>query len=326
MTISKRKQQTKETLHQQKGMALVENFLEMVAAERGASMNTLESYGRDLKGLILFFPKKSIQKLTAEDIRDYFGNLSRSGYERTSHMRKMSCLRQFYLFLKSSNYITVNPMHDIDAPKAARSLPKFLTEDDLLKILSAAEKMATNAEGIMIYAMIELMYASGIRVTELVSLKFASITKGRGGELNKYLIVRGKGSKERITPFNDSAASAIQLYLEHRNNLLSADVENMYLFPALRNRTLNKHITRQAYANKLKEIAVSVGIDSEKISPHVLRHSFATHLLANNADLRVVQELLGHSDIATTQIYTHIQHDRLKQVVVNHHPLSKENN
>ncbi len=297
----------------------------MSAAEKGSARNTLESYGRDLRDLSAFIPGKTIADFSENDLRAYFKSLSRRGYENSTHCRKLYCFRQFYRFLKSEKYIKSDPTIDIDAPKQSRSLPKCLNQEEIEKIIQAAYNQGQTPQAAMIKAMVELLYAGGLRVSELVSIKLAAAAKilNKGGDAG-FLMIKGKGGKERIVPYNAKAGTAISEYLHLRQHLLPEGAENNYLFPALRQAAKNKPITRQGFAKILKELAIAAGLDGERISPHVLRHSFATHLLENDADLRVVQELLGHADISTTQIYTHVEGKRLQKIVRDHHPLSRK--
>lgn len=284
----------------------IDSFLEMMSVERNASRNTLESYGRDLND---FFEsiKNNAENCTEAEIEKYLQTLAKKGFSARSRARKLSSLRQFFLYLYNEKIRQTNPCNSIDSPKLNKNLPKFLSEQEIIKLLEAASK------DLRLSAMLEILYASGLRVSELVNLKKNSI---RFDSDEVYLQVKGKGNKERLVPLGSKAVSAINRYIENNK-------PEIWLFPAAKNGKFNKPITRQGFAGLLKQTAINAGLDYKKISPHVLRHSFASHLLDNGADLRLVQELLGHAKIATTQIYTHIQTKKLQQVVTSKHPLAK---
>ena len=283
----------------------IDAFLEMMSVERGASRNTLESYGRDLNDFFAHI-KNNSENCTETDIEKYLQTLSRKGFSGRSCARKLSALRQFFLYLFNEKIRKTNPTANLDSPKLAKPLPKFLSEAEITKLLEAAK------DDLRLAAMLEVLYASGLRVSELVSLKKNSVRVGE----DIYLQVKGKGNKERIVPLGGKAVSALARYMAEAK-------PESWLFPAAKNGKSNTHITRQGFAGLLKQAAINAGLDYTKISPHVLRHSFASHLLDNGADLRLVQELLGHEKIVTTQIYTHIQTKKLQQVVAKNHPLSK---
>lgn len=305
--------------------AHVEAFLEMMSAERGAAENTLSSYGRDLEDVIDFLGSRKVTLLTAAtaDLSAYLAHLGRQGFATTSQARRLSSMRQFYKFLYAEGLRTDDPTTIIDAPKKGRSLPKIMSEADVSRLLALAAEEA-NAAGdnrlgrldrLRMLALLELLYATGMRVSELVSLP-AKVLDQEG----RFLIIRGKGNKERLVPLSRSAIAAMKSYGEMLAETFP-DTEQQWLFPSAGQQGF---LARQVFARDLKGLAARAGLKSASISPHVLRHAFASHLLANGADLRVVQELLGHSDISTTQIYTHVLEERLRQTVETHHPLAKQ--
>ncbi|MCV9967517.1 site-specific tyrosine recombinase XerD [Pararhizobium sp. BT-229] len=307
--------------------AHMESFLEMMSAERGAANNTLLSYERDLEDAYSFLKQRGVKPTEAasEDLRAYLSHLSQQGFKASSQARRLSALRQFYKFLYAEGLRTDDPTGVLDAPKKARSLPKVLSIDDVSKLIGQAEIEAARVDGdvvgrLRMHALIELLYATGMRVSELVSLP-ASVLVQNG----RFLVIRGKGNKERMVPLSHSAIRAMQAY----GTAMATDnaaqktppAESPWLFPSSGKAG---YLPRQVFARDLKGLAARAGIKVAAISPHVLRHAFASHLLANGADLRAVQELLGHSDISTTQIYTHVLEERLHQLVQNHHPLAKQ--
>lgn len=293
---------------------LIESFLDMMSAERGASRNTLAAYRRDLLDLAAAIDLRSA---TREQMKHYLETLSASGMAPSSQARRLSAYRQFFAFLYSENIRPDDPTNAIDAPRRSRPLPKILSAEDVGKLLDAAtEDAAESTEGRRLLAMLEVLYAAGLRVSELVALPLAA-AKSRDG----FILVRGKGNKERLAPLNAYARAAIAAWLEVRDEFLPKGAKtSKFLFPS---RGADGHITRRRCHQLLKALAIKAGIDPEKLSPHVLRHAFATHLVEGGADLRSVQTMLGHADIATTQIYTHVAKDRLQSVVESAHPLGK---
>jgi len=291
---------------------LIESFLEMMTAERGASSNTIESYGRDLRDAAAFLAKRktTFEKADKQLLEQYIVLLSKSGFSPRTTARHISSLRQFFHFLYTENIRSDDPAVALDTPKQSRSLPSSLTEEDITFLIKAAHA----EKDLRLAAMIELLYASGLRVSELVTLPFTSLQKIEG-QAQPFLIVRGKGNKERIVPLHHKAVMALQNYLAKRSDPSS------WLFPS---HGKEGHLTRQRFGQMLKELAIKTGLDAQKVSPHALRHSFASHLLAGGADLRVIQELLGHADISTTQIYTHVEQEKLTKLVTKHHPLAKK--
>lgn len=292
--------------------ALIESFLEMMAAERGAAGNTIESYGRDLREAAAFLGRRQSGFAQADRalLEAYIASLSASGLSPRTVARRISSLKQFFHFLYSDDVRKDDPATALDVPKQPRSLPKSLEKNDITVLIDAAKV----AEDRRMEAMLELLYASGLRVSELVTLPLSAVQRA-GAEGRHFLIVRGKGDKERIVPLHDRALEALNAYLEVRKG------DGAWLFPS---HGKEGHITRQRFGQMLKELAMAAGLDPEKISPHTLRHSFASHLLSGGADLRVIQELLGHADISTTQIYTHVEKEKLTKLVSEHHPLAKK--
>lgn len=291
-------------------MTKISDFLIKLQAEDGLSKNTIASYGKDLELFEKFLAQENIEfkQVNKQVLKDYLFLLHKEKLKATSIARKISCLKNFFKFLVNENFISDNPALNLEAPKREAKLPKFLSEEEILKLLKAAE------DDLRLSCMIEILYAAGLRVTELVSLPFVSVQR-EGTSLRNYLIVKGKGDKERIAPLNKAAIKKLLEYLSERE-------ESPWLFPG---HAKGKHLTRQAFHKMLKDLAIAAGLDPARVHPHVIRHSFATHLLNNGVDLRVLQELLGHSDISTTEIYTHILDSKLRDLVFAHHPLGKNN-
>lgn len=296
-----------------------EAFLEMMAAERGAARNTLTAYGKDLEDVSGFLARrgKGFADAAAEDIEAWFVDLSDRGLSASTAARRRAAVRQFYRFVLGEGWRTDDPSRRVEAPKQGRPLPKVLTRDEVDRLLAAASAK-DGGQGLRLACLIELTYASGLRVSELVALPLAALARDPA-----YLIVKGKGGKERLAPLNDAARGAVKAWLEVRAAFLPKGVkESPWLFPS---RGKAGRLTPRRFSQLLEEAALAAGIDPDRVSPHVLRHAFATHLLEGGADLRVVQTLLGHSDIATTQIYTHVAGDRLRAVVESKHPLGRKN-
>jgi integrase/recombinase XerD len=302
----------------------VESFLEMMSAERGAATNTLQSYERDLEDVQSFLNERGVRltAATPDDLRAYLGHLARQGFAASSQARRLSALRQFFKFLYGEGLRGDDPTGILDAPKKGRSLPKTLSVDDVGRLIARAEVEATEPGGnvllrLRMRLLVELLYATGMRVSELVSLP-ASVLAQTG----RFLVVKGKGNKERMVPLSRAAVSALEAYGEALAAEIGDDpAAGNFLFPA---QSKEGFLPRQVFARDLKALAGRAGIRASTLSPHVLRHAFASHLLQNGADLRAVQELLGHSDISTTQIYTHVLEERLHQLVQTHHPLAKQ--
>ncbi len=313
-------------------------FLEMMAAERAASGHTVAAYRRDLEDFLAYGKqhKLRLSHLRSQAIEAYLATLSARGLSPQTQARRLSAIKQFFQFLYSEKLRRDNPAATVEAPRLAKTLPQVLTADDIHLLLECAA-LDDSPKGLRLSAMLELVYGAGLRVSELVSLPLSAVHK------QDFMLVRGKGSKERLVPLGAKARLALASYLKVRDMFLQDNGARMtedkekrkksasspsvnrhpsstYLFPYHR---ASGHITRQQFGVMLKELAIKAGINPEKISPHALRHSFATHLLEGGADLRVIQELLGHSDIATTQIYTHVAGLHLKQLVEEKHPLAK---
>lgn len=301
-------------------MKSIENFLEMLASERGSAKNTLESYRLDLECLLEFSGNKSIEELMLNDLRDFIVYLRKQEYSPRSINRKISALKQFFQFLVSENLIKDSPAIELELLKQPKNLPKMLEEKEIDQLFDYLSVQNT-PEGIRLNAMIAILYSAGLRVSELVSLKLNNFEYERG-KINSIFKVTGKGNKERISILNQRALNALANYLEIRDFFISIKSREkcLWLFPSA---SKEGYLTRNRFGQLLKEAALNAGIDPQAVSPHVLRHSFATHLLSNGADLRSIQELLGHSSIATTQIYTHISNKQLKNIIEKYHPLSK---
>ncbi len=301
----------------------IENFLDMMSAERGASINTLSAYRRDLMDFAgaLATSKTTLRDASHAEVKRYLALLGSSGLAPSSQARKLSALRQLYGFLYNEGIRPDDPTNAIEAPRRGRTLPKILSAEDVEKLIEAARVQAANPktanEGARLYCMVEILYAAGLRVSELVTLPLAAV-RGKQG----FVYVRGKGNKERIAPLNPSARQSIDAYLKVRDEFLpgGAKGESRHLFPS---RGATGHLTRRRCHQMLKELAIKASVNPDKLSPHVLRHAFATHLVEGGADLRSVQTMLGHADIATTQIYTHVASDRLKATVQSAHPLAR---
>ncbi len=287
----------------------------MLSAERGASPNTLEAYRRDLLDFSTSLGATPVEEAGTEAIRGYLAGQSARGMAARTLARRLSALRQFYRFLFAEGLRADNPASGIDSPRQGRSLPKVLNEAEVEALLDAARARA-GAEGLRLRALIEVLYATGLRISELVTLPLSAVARDP-----RVLIVRGKGGKERMIPLGEEARAALVAYRGARRGYLKPGAESAWLFPS---RGRDGHLTRHRVAQLLKELAIEAGIPPSKVSPHVLRHAFASHLLDHGADLRAVQQMLGHADISTTQIYTHVLNERLKSLVAEHHPLARK--
>ena len=309
---------------------LIALFLDMLAAEQGAGENTLDAYRRDLTDLSEFLGKTGLNfaGATTEDLRAYLADLDTRGFKSSSVARRLSALRHLFRFLLSERMRSDDPAAILSGPKRGRSLPKVLSISDVDRMLSHA-KEATEAAGasptqrlrtMRLYCLLEVLYATGLRVSELVTLPRSAATRDA-----RMIVVRGKGAKERLVPLNDASRQAMADYLyameSVRTEKRKASLASKWLFPSFGE---SGHLTRQHFARDLKDLAVAAGLSARQVSPHVLRHAFASHLLHNGADLRIVQTLLGHTDISTTQIYTHVVEERLKAMVRDLHPLSEK--
>ncbi len=304
------------------GRRLIDAFLQMLMVERNASSNTVAAYGRDLNRFMAFAGSRQRQPEDADTslIKAYMKHLSSSGMAANSSARHLSSLRMFFLFLFSEGIRSDNPVAAVDSPAVGRSLPKYLSEDEVAMLLDRADTVP-GPEGLRLVALLEILYSTGLRVTELVGLPLSAVSAD-----NSMLIVRGKGGKERMVPMSPPAIEALEAYRSIREGFLpkgkATGPASSFLFPS---RGKNGFLTRARFHQLIKELAVNAGIDPRKVSPHVLRHSFASHLLAHGADLRSLQQMLGHSDITTTQIYTYVLNERLKSLVSSAHPLAHEN-
>ena len=295
----------------------IEAFLEMMAVERDASPHTLAAYGRDLADAETWLNDVGgLMGAPQEALEAWFADLSRRGLSAATAARRRASVRQFYRFALGEGWRADDPSRRLDAPKQGRSLPKTLSRDEIEALLTAAGA-ADSTAGLRLIVLVEMAYASGLRVSELLALKVEAVRRDPA-----YLIVRGKGGKERLAPLNIPAREAIKAWLNARDAARKPNTpDSAWLFPS---HGKSGHLTPRRFAQLLDQAAITAGIDPTRVSPHVLRHAFATHLLEGGADLRVVQTLLGHADIATTQIYTHVATDRLAQVVQQNHPLARD--
>jgi integrase/recombinase XerD len=310
---------------------LIDLYLDMLAAERGAAANTLEAYRRDLEDFAGDLRQHGGAVATAgsDAIRDYLGRLSERAFSAASVARRLSAIRQLYRFLYAEGNRKDDPAAAIEGPKRGRALPKVLSVSHVDQLLATARRSVEDGERAIserlraarLNCLLEVLYATGMRVSELVALPASAAQRDQ-----RMLIVRGKGNKERLVPLNDSAKQAIRDYLALREEAGSKLAKKglakaaKWLFPSF---GASGHLTRQHFARDLKALAAATGLKPKQVSPHVLRHAFASHLLQNGADLRSVQTLLGHADISTTQIYTHVLEERLKSLVRDLHPLGE---
>jgi integrase/recombinase XerD len=294
----------------------LEAFLEMLAAERGAARLTIAAYRHDLCDLEQFLVGRmtSLEGADEASLHVYLASPTAIRLASRSLARRISAIRQFYKFLIVDGVREDDPTVGLDSPRLGRPLPKLLSEAEVEALLTAARGW-DGAEGVRVLCLVELLYATGLRVSELVALPQAAASRDP-----RFLLVRGKGRRERVVPLGDLARRALAEYLECRTHFLPDDQPSRWLFPSRRGAG---HLTRQRCGQLLKELAVRAGLNPARLSPHVLRHAFASHLLDHGADLRSVQQMLGHADIATTQIYTHVLSDRLRQLVHTAHPLAR---
>jgi integrase/recombinase XerD len=302
----------------------LESFLEMQAAERGAAANTVAAYRSDLTHFLAYLEGRGKDPGLADsrDIAAYQRQLADAGMAPSTRARRLSAVRQLFKFLAAEGVIGDDPAHRVAGPRRGRALPKILSVAEVDRLIEGAGARAQTSRGrdrlraLRLHALIEVLYATGLRVSELVSLP-RSVLDGDG----KVLIVKGKGGRERMVPLTPAARTALARYL-------NAGLDDPGMTPMVRTRWLfasrsrEGHLTRQRLAQELKQLAEAAGLDPRRLSPHVLRHAFASHLLDRGADLRSVQQLLGHADISTTQIYTHVLEERLKKLVFEHHPLA----
>jgi integrase/recombinase XerD len=317
-------------------------FLDMLAVERGAAKNTLAAYGRDLEDYAAFLVSRGLglDGVGQGDLRDYLADLGQRGLSASSSARRLSAVRQFHKFLYTEGHLGADPSATLSGPRKGRTLPKTLGMAEVERLLETARNACDAPDisqgkylrALRMHCLLEMLYATGLRVSELIALpRSAARTR------DSLIVVRGKGNKERLVPLNPSAKAAAARYLAAREEAAAArntgkagktgkkskgasQPASPWLFPA---DSESGHLTRQAFARDLKSIAALAGLDIRTISPHVLRHAFASHLLQNGADLRMIQELLGHADISTTQIYTHVLDERMKALVRDLHPLSQ---
>lgn len=304
----------------------IKQFLEMLAAERGAADNTLQAYRRDLDDFLGFLGRRDrpLNIVVPADISAYMRALSESGLAPASRARRLSAIRQLFKFLANEGLVAEDPAHGLAGPKQARALPKTLSVAEVDRLIETARARIEPASGrdrvrtLRLYALIEMLYATGMRVSELVTLP-RSVLAGDG----RVLAIKGKGGRERLVPLNQAARAALDRYLNVGfEDGVAPMIATKWMFAS---RGVEGHFTRQRLGQELKALAEEAGLDPERVSPHVLRHAFASHLLDRGADLRSVQQLLGHADISTTQIYTHVLEERLKKLVFEHHPLAARN-
>jgi integrase/recombinase XerD len=305
-------------------------FLDMLAAEQGAGANTLDAYRRDLTDFSEFLARvgRSFVDADTQVLRDYLADLDTRGFKSSSVARRLSAMRHLFRFLLNERIRTEDPAAILSGPKRGRGLPKVLSISDVDRMLRRAKELSEAAEAspaqrlrsLRLYCLLEVLYATGLRVSELVALPRSAAKRDA-----RMIVVRGKGNKERLVPLNEASRQAMADYLAAtdaakagKNNSVAI---SKWLFPSFGE---SGHLTRQHFARDLKELAVASGLQARLVSPHVLRHAFASHLLHNGADLRIVQTLLGHTDISTTQIYTHVVEERLKSLVRDLHPLAEK--
>ena len=309
----------------------VDAFLDMLTSERGAALNTRHAYWRDLADVTMYLRKErktDVDKASTADLKAYLDYLSKKTHTKGNHSgqiavrtvaRRLSALRQFYRFMVSENKRKDDPTSTIESPKQTRTLPKTLSEDEVSQLIKTAGQPGT-PEAIRLVCLLEMLYATGLRVSELVGLPLSAINDD-----SQFLMVEGKGGRERMVPLSDPARKALKNYMAVREQFIGIEnkaAQEQWIFPS---KTSEKgHLTRQRFAQLLKDLSRDAEIDSDRVSPHILRHAFATHLLARGADLRSVQKMLGHADIATTQIYTHLMGDGLKKTVEEKHPMGKK--
>jgi integrase/recombinase XerD len=288
----------------------------MLSVERGASPKTVESYRSDLTTFEKFVAKRGEEtsKTSTETVRGFMASMGNVGMAPTTMSRRLSALRQFFAFLVAEGIRNDDPTASVESPRRGRPLPKVLSEADVGKLLACA-RAVKGPRGVRLVALVELLYATGLRVSELVGLPVGALARDRS-----VVTVRGKGGKERMVPLSLPAQEAIEAWLPVRPQFMANDKNSPWLFPS--KSAKEGHLTRGMFALQLKELAVDAGLSVSAVSPHVLRHAFASHLLAHDADLRSVQQMLGHADISTTQIYTHVLDERLKSLVRNFHPLA----
>jgi integrase/recombinase XerD len=303
---------------------LKESFLEMLAVEKGSADNTLQAYSRDLDDFMVEIRRqeKTLETVPHVSISSYLASLEARGMAASSQARKRSAISQWFRFLVRENMRPDNPVLLTSPAKRHRPLPDVLTIPEVNRLLDTA-RSSGSADDVRLCAMLELTYAAGLRVSELVTLKMNHIERDmkRDGRIQPYLMIHGKGGKDRFVPLHQQAIGALETYLAIRPHFIAENIQSPWLFPS---RAKKGFLPRQSFALQLKELCLRAGLDPARCSPHTLRHSFATHLLDGGADLRVIQELLGHSDISTTQVYTHVADRRLRELLEKHHPLTRQ--
>jgi integrase/recombinase XerD len=299
-------------------------FLDMLSAERGAAAHTIEAYTRDLSEFLAFLAAKGQKAKTAsaDHLRAFLAGLARKGLAPTSRARKLSAIRQFFRFLLAEGIRSDDPCSAIDSPRLGRPLPKILSLAEVETLLDTAKQASEQAadgtakrRALRLYAALETLYATGLRVSELIALPRNVLVAD-----DRVLTIKGKGGRERLVPLNETAREALQAHLEA---VSEGEAEGRGTSPWLFPSAGGQHLTRQRFGQELKGLASTACIEPARVSPHVLRHAFASHLLERGADLRTVQQLLGHADISTTQIYTHVIEERLRRLVEQHHPLAQ---
>lgn len=301
-----------------KNQNIIQNWIENISAQTGAAQNTLQAYQNDIQNFAQILKEngnKQLVNATSDDIHKFLIHITQKGLRASSQARKLSAIRQFYKFLFQEGIKDDEPTQILKAPKTKRALPKIMSEKETEILLKTAyeevkknedKNIAKKRKANRMYAMLEILYATGLRVSELIKLPIEA-----GKLKTDCLIVKGKGNKERMVPIGKKAKMALKPYME----IIGGQKNNKFLFPS---NNQSGHITRQHFARELKELAKKAGLDETRISPHVIRHAFASHLLQNGADLRILQQLLGHADIATTQIYTHIMENQLHELMAKH--------
>jgi integrase/recombinase XerD len=298
---------------------LIEKFLEAKYAEEGLSENSILAYSKDLEKVSIKIGKPLLE-VTQTELEKYIIYLQKLGHSRSTRARHLSSIKQFFKFCVETGFLITDPSSQLSGPRLPKPLPKTITLEEVDALLKVAKSMGnTEFERARNKCLMEVLYASGMRITELMSLPVASV-RGRP----KMLLIKGKGSKERLVPLSPPAIEALEQWIKFRDEKEDHSVKlglkrSSFLFPS---NSKNGYLTRNWFYNKIKSWAINAGVKSENVSPHTIRHAFATHLLSNGADLRVIQTLLGHSDITTTEIYTHIVNDKLKSTLEEHHPLS----
>jgi integrase/recombinase XerD len=319
--------------HGQARLPVVERFLEMLSAERGASVNTLDAYSRDLMSFASFAHRRdrSLEQATTDDIRNFITRMVEEGLAASSRARRLSAIKQFYRFLLTDRVRPDDPAAMVGGPKREAALPKTLSIDEIDLLLQAARRRVDESrngqrlKALRLYCLLEILYATGMRVSELVALARSALV---GDE--RTLMIKGKGGRQRMVPLSAPAREALVIYLAERDAVsggapdvhgVVAAAASPWLFPSWGQQG---HLTRQRLAQELKILAIQAGIEPSRVSPHVLRHAFASHMLERGADLRSVQKLLGHADISTTQVYTHVLEGRLRQIVHENHPLAEQ--